>query len=264
MAFASTDGEVSWSKVDKATEYEYTVDDKEMFRTSETSINIFDVVKDVSIKALKVRAVNGNAKSEYTTLSFNTLKLSTPKKGIVDNDPETHELRITWEEVPEASKYLVSVNDKKFVTYHTNVFKPTQEGSYYVNVKCKAYVKDKSIVYLESDVSEKSDLLAYMPGPTLSIDAVNVISWSSSNSFDSYNLYVDGQLSRENIVSPFNLVTGDNPALTKTGEYTIQIEAIKDGVSYWSNVQDEVGTSNINDGEIYSFDNRKFNRVVPS
>ena len=264
LAFTSTDGEVSWSEVKKATEYEYTVNDNDVYKTSETSINIFDVVTETSATKLKVRAVNGETKSEYETLSFTTNKLATPQKGVVSSDPETHEAIITWNEVTNASKYLVSVNDKKFVTYHTNVFKPSTEGDYYVKVKCKAYVKDRSIVYLESDVSEKSEVLGFIPGPSLSIDAVNVVSWSSDAEFDSYNIYVNGEKARENVSSPLNLVTGDNPILTKTGEYTIQIEAIRNGVSYWSNVQDEVGTSNINEKEIYSFDNRKLNKVVPS
>ena len=264
LAFTSSDGEVSWTEVKKAKEYEYTVNDNDVFKTQETSINIFDVVTNTSISQLKVRAVNGEAKSEYATLSFNTSKLATPQKGVVSSDSETHEPIITWSEVENASKYLVSVNDKKFVTYHTNVFKPSTEGEYYIKVKCKAYVKNKSIVYLESDVSEKSEVLGFLPGPSLSIDAVNVISWSSDEEFDSYNIYVNGEKIRENVSSPLNLVTGDNPILTKTGEYTIQIEAIKNGVSYWSNIQEEVGTSNINEKEFYSFDNRKFNRVVPS
>ena len=264
LTFTSTDGEVSWDAVNDAKEYEYTVNEQNILKTSQTSINIFDIVNDISATSLKVRAKNGDKVSDYVSLSFQTKKLATPSKGIVSYDETTHEPQITWEKVSEASKYLVSVNDKKFVSYSTNVYKPTTEGSFYLKVKCKAYVKDKSIVYLESNESEKSEVLNFIPGPTLSVDALNVISWSSSSTYDSFNLWVDGVKVRENVTSPLDLVTGENPILTKTGEYSLQIEARKDGQSYWSNVQDEVGTSNINQNEIYSFDNRKFNKVVPS
>ncbi len=264
LKFASSAGQVEWSSVTGATEYEYTVDNKLFAKTSETSLNIFDVVKDVSVTELKVRAVNGDKVGDFSSLSFTTKKLATPNKGKLAVDEKTHENIIVWDAVEEASSYLVSVNDKNFVTYQTNEFKASTTGDYYIKVKCKAYVKNRQIVYLESDVSEKSETLSYIPGPTLSLYALNQISWSSGYEFDSYNVYIDGVKARENVSSPLDLVTGENPIITKTGEYNIQIEAIKNGVSYWSNVQEEVGTSNINPGEIYSFDNRKFNRVVPS
>lgn len=79
---------------------------------------------------------------------------------------------------------------------------------------------------------------------------INTISWNMSEEIDSYNVYVDGKLAKENVTSPLNMVTGDNPAITATGEYNIQLEAVKGSTSTWSNILEEFGTSNINANEI--------------
>lgn len=265
LAFASSDGEVSWSASKDATEYGYAVNEVDLGTTKETSLNIFDVVMDPSATSLKVWALHGKAKSEAATLSFKTFKLATPNKAVVASDPKTNDYMLRWDEVENANKYLVSVNGGKQVTYHTNSFKPSAKGTFSIEVQAKRYVdKKNSAVYLASEISEKSETLSYLPGPALRNEEINVISWSSEEEFDSYNLWVDGKKIRENVVSPMNLVTGENPVLTKTGEYNIQVEAIKNGTSYWSNVQEAFGTSNINPGEIYSFDNRVFNKNIPS
>ena len=54
----------------------------------------------------------------------------------------------------------------------------------------------------------------------------------------------------------YALTGGEDAAITKTGEYNVQLEAVSGAYSYWSNMLVEVGTYNINQGEIYSFDNR--------
>ena len=135
LAFASSDGEVSWSASKYATEDGYAVNDVSLGTTKETSLNIFDVVRDPSATSLKVWALHGKAKSEAATLSFKTFQLATPSKAVVASDPKTNDYMLRWDEVENANKYLVSVNGGKQVTYHTNSFKPSAKGTFSIEVQ---------------------------------------------------------------------------------------------------------------------------------
>ena len=265
IKFEGKGGDLVWDEVQGATSYEYQIDGGNVESVETNELNIFDVVTSVATNSIKIRAVEGEKRSEFETFTFTCEKLPTPNKPYLVTDEESHEKIFTWDLVEKAFKYEVSINDKPYITYQTNEFKPTSSGTYHVKVRCKSYVKDtQKIVYLQSDVSEQSDSYTYLQGPVLSVGSMNTIEWFGEIEFEQYNIYINGEKTKENVTSPLNLVTGNEPIITKTGEYDIQIEAIKNGNSYWSNIQKEVGTSNINEHEIYSFDNRKFNYNVPS
>ena len=247
--------ELTWSEVEGLT-YEVSVDGTTYVATEDNSVDLLDIVTSESVTTIYVRAKSGKSKSEPATYDIVVVRLAKPEKPTISNNEETHELQFVWEEVENADKYYYSVNGGKWISTSKTNFIPSMEGEYTLSVKARGYA-DKNTLYLESEASEVSDVLSFRVGPNLMNENVNCINWESETEFDSYNLWINGEKVRENVTSPMNLVTGEDPVVTRTGEYDIQIEAIKDGQSAWSNIFKEWGTTNINEGEIFSFDNRQ-------
>ncbi|MBR1867242.1 MAG: InlB B-repeat-containing protein, partial [Clostridia bacterium] len=240
-----------------------SADGENYFAAEGNKVALSSLGLSVGNATLTVVAKKGDKKIAEESFTFEVKKLAAPEKPTITVSEETNEKAFTWNEVENAKNYLVKANDEKnWGIRYTNVYSPSATGDYTIVVKCREYYS-KDVYYLESDESPKSDTLSYLQGPALSGYSANEISWSAEIEFDTYNVWVNGELAKENVTSPLNLVTGEDPVLTQTGEYDVQIEGIKDGVSAWSNVYTEFGTTNINPGEIYSFDNRKLNTPLP-
>ncbi len=264
------DGVLEWDEVSGADSYEVSVNGSDYTAVEGTEADLLTLVTSTDVTKVYVRGVKGDEKGEAAEFAITVVQLAAPEKPAVEQDPDTHALRIKWNEVANGNRYLVTITTNgtagREITYNRNYFEPASTGSYSLVVKAKGY-SSGSTLYLTSAASPASDVVEYLEGPVLAVANINEISWTTGETeFDSFNLYINNQKVRENVEMPaegaYSLVAGSNPVLTKTGEYTVQIEAIKNGVSYWSNQLVEFGTSNINENEIYSFDNRKVNFTV--
>ena len=256
-------GVLSWDEVENATTYEISIGDATN-TTDDVKQDLTELITDEGSYTISVKAKNETTSSETATYSLTAVKLPTPSTPVIESDPVTHMVKFVWTGGENTRGYLQQINDGKWVSNTETYYSISSTGTYTISVKAKSYAAN-DVLYLESDASEKSATCEYQQGPVLSLDGMSLISWASDTEFDSYNLWVNGEKVKEGVESGetgYNLVLGDAPALTKTGEYNLQIEAIKDGNSYWSNVLEEVGTYNINPNEIYSFDNRKANFTV--
>ena len=251
---ANSSGVLSWTAAD-GVEYEVSVNGSDYVSAENNSVNLLEFVKSAEVNKIYVRAKQGKKSSEPAVYELSVVQLAAPRKAEISADPVTHENTFVWNDVPNANRYYYSINGGKWISTNKTSFTPVTTGNFNISVKARGYF-NKNTIYLESAPSPVSDTLSFLLGPSLRNDRINCISWEAAEDFDSYNLWVDGVKVKENVTSPMNLVTGDDPVLTKTGEYDIQIEAIKGGKSAWSNIYEEFGTSNINQNEIYSFDNR--------
>ena len=253
-------GVLSWESVKDAQEYKVTIADT----TKSVTENKFDLlgeVKEAGEYTVTVKAYVGSVEKKNGEFAFTAVKLGAPTKPVIETDSETHAVRFVWQGDENTRAYLQKVNDGKWITNGDGYFDVASTGDYVITVKAKGYASGKTL-YLESAESEMSERFSYLQGPVLGVESINVIRWTSDTEFDSYNLWANGQKIKENVVCTdgvYNLIIGDDPAITKTGEYNLQIEGVKDGKSYFSNMLEEVGTSNINENELYSFDNRVAN-----
>lgn len=256
--FVLKNGVLKWDDIEGASAYEYSFDGNTYKEINDASLNLLELVYEPGDYVIKLRGKAGEKIGEIGEYVFKAQKPTAPTKPVIEEDAQTHEFRFKWSS-EKGDKYLLSVNDGKWFTISKNTYTLDGNGTYAIQVKVKGFSVD-NMLFLESDASLKSDPFENFKGPALMIEDVNVISWSSETEFDSYNIYVDGIMVKENILldenGEFNLVAGTSPVITKTGEYSIQIEGIKNGRSAWSNILEEVGTTNINKNEIASFDNR--------
>lgn len=257
----SKKGVLTWDKTEGATGYELTIDGKTTALT-EAKADLTEIVTTTGDLSAEIKAVKGEEKSEAGTYTFTARKLPTLAKPTVYFDSYTHEYSFKWTGGENVSGYQYSMNGGNWFTETGTERKITSTGEWTIAVRAKAYATGNTL-YLAGDSSETSESINYKLGPTLSVPAANNIActWDAeSETYDSFNLWVNGVKYKEDIEftsgESLNLVMGSNPILTKTGEYDLQVEAIKDGESYWSTMQTEFGTMNINEGEIYSFDNR--------
>ncbi|MGN1062634.1 MAG: hypothetical protein ACI4RO_05835, partial [Candidatus Scatosoma sp.] len=210
----------------------------------------------------------GDKKSEAAEFPLTVIQLEAPEKPVVTIDSETQAKRIAWNAVENAEKYEIKVNEGNWTTSAKNYYEPNRTGEYTVTVRCKGY-GDNTTIYLRSTESETSDSFQFLESPALDCPAIHVLSLDTSVDFDSYNLWINKSGSSqkrkiENIQftdGRINLVT--NGYVTETGEYDLQVEAVKDGVSWWTATYTEFGTTNINEKELFSFDNRT-SRITPS
>ncbi len=254
------DGTLTWPEVAGAT-YKISVDGTNYVDAASNSVSVFDYVKSTSVTKVYVKATKDGKDTAVGDIAVEVVQLATPAKPEIVFNEEMKTQQFVWNEVENVKQYSISVNDGKWTKYLNPYWTPGSTGAYTIKVKCIEYVKvssSKNQIFLASGESEVSDTLNFIEGPVLSLDRIHVVSWAATEEFDSYNIWIDGVKVRENVESPLNLVTGDDPVITKTGEYDIQIEAIKGEQSVYSNVLEETGTMNINEGEIYSFDNRVY------
>ena len=264
-------GVLSWEAVAEAQEYKVVISDGtnvgEPKTVTENKFDLLSAVTQAGSYTASIKAYAGTSAVKAGDFAFTAVKLGTPSKPVLETDSVTHLEKFVWQSNDTNTRnYLQSINDGKWVTNSEGFYEISATGSYYISVKAKAYANGK-VLYLESDASERSETVGHLQGPVLRVESMNVIKWSADTDFDAYNLWINGQKAKENVVcgsEGYNLITGADPAITKTGEYNLQIEAIKDGESYFSNILEEVGTHNINENELYSFDNRKanFNQIT--
>ncbi len=256
-------GVLSWTATE-GTSYEISVDNQTWKAVEDgNEANLLDIVTSTATTKVYVRATQGSKKGEAAEFALTVEKLPTPEKPEKVVDEETHSMRIEWAKVSDADKYEVKVNDGNWTTSSKAYYVPNKTGDYVVTVRCKGFADD-GVLYLASDSSVSSDSIKFVEAPALSVPNINVLACSSSVVFDSYNLWINKSNTAEKWKvedvefdeGQLNLVIGETPVLTETGEYDIQLEAIVDGVSWWSEMLYEVGTSNINENELFSFDNR--------
>ena len=254
----NTKGALTWDEVEGATSYDVVIGDQ-VTTVQKTSQDLFELITSAGDYTVSVSAVGGEA----ATYEFKAVQLETPSKPVISEDSVTHAVKFVWEGGENTRAYLQEVNGSgKWISNSDNYYEIRGSGSYTISVKAKGYAA-KDVLYLESAASEVSEIYEHKQGPVLELISMAVIDWTVEDGveFDSYNLWIDGKKVKENVEpgeGGYALTGGDNPAITKTGEYNVQIEAVADEVSYWSNMLVEVGTYNINEGEIYSFDNRIF------
>ena len=253
----NTKGELSWDGVEGATSYEVSVGDQ-VKTVTKTKQDLFELITTPGSYTVSVSATGGKA----ATYSLTAVQLDTPSTPVIVEDSDTHAVRFVWEGGANTRSYLQEVNGSgRWVSNTENYYEISSAGTYSIAVKAKAYAA-KQVLYLESEASATSETYEYVQGPIVELWDVGVINWSVEDGveYDSFNLWANGEKIKENVQTTdegYNLTGGDDPAITKTGEYNIQIEAVKDGQSYWSNMLMEVGTYNVNENEIYSFDNRQ-------
>ena len=261
-------GRLTWKAVDGATGYEVSVNGIDYTSVEEEEFDVFSLIKDESVSKLYVRAKDEAGTSQAAELDVTVEQLAAPEKPEVVEDEETHAKQFNWAEVENANRYGVKVNDSEnWVSVKNNYWTLTEDGTYSIAVKCLAYV-DGTEIYLESAASETSDSVEYIAGPLLYCDTLNEIYWQleDGSSFSQYDLWIDGKEAAADIgfhgnENPLNLV--EEEYLTRTGEYNIQIKAVKeDGAYAWSNMLGNLGTGNINPNEFYSFDNRIYSTPV--
>ena len=255
----SSKGVLSWDEVDEATAYELVIDGETTTVESERQ-DLFELITVPGEYTVSITAKNATVSSESASYSFTAVKLPTPTKPIIETDPISHTAQFVWSGGEKTRAYLQQINGGKWVSNSNAYYDITSSGSYAISVKAKGYAAN-NVLYLDSDASEVSETYEHQQGAVLSLLDMCLIDWTVEDgaSFDAYNLWVNGEKVKENIErveGGYSLILGDDPAITKTGEYNVQIEAVKNGNSYWSNMLYEVGTYNINEGEIYSFDNR--------
>ena len=253
----NTKGELSWDGVEGATSYVVSVG-SQVKEVSRTKQDLFELITTPGSYTVSVSAVGGKA----ATYSLTAVQLDTPSTPVIVEDPDTHAVRFVWEGGANTRSYLQEVNGSgRWVSNTENYYEISSAGTYSIAVKAKAYAA-KQVLYLESEASATSETYEYVQGPIVELWDVGVINWSVEDGveYDSFNLWANGEKIKENVLTSdegYDLTGGSDPAITKTGEYNIQIEAVKDGQSYWSNMLMEVGTYNVNENEIYSFDNRQ-------
>ena len=249
-------GELTWDEVESATAYEIVIGDQ-VTTVNKTKQDLFDVITSAGDYTVSVSAVGG----ESATYEFKAVQLAAPSTPVIAEDPETHAVKFVWKGGENTRAYLQEINGSgKWVSNAENYFEITSAGTYTISVKAKGYAA-KDVLYLESAASAASETYEHKPGPVLQLTDMAVIDWTVEDGveFDSFNLWINGVKVKENIQRTeegYALTGGENPAITKTGEYNVQLEAIDGDNSYWSNMLVEIGTYNINQGEIYSFDNR--------
>lgn len=255
---------LSWTQLERATSYEVTIGEQ-TYPVTEAKIDLTQHVTAAGEYVIGVKAVAGSVKSEAVSITITAQKLTAPEKPVIATDEYDHSVKFTWT-VAEGAKYLMQINNNgKWLTNNDGVMQLQNSGDYVISVKQKGYAKE-NVLYIESDPSEPSDSYTFVKGPTLSLEDVCEVSWSNESDYDSFNVWINGELAKENVSMTggvYKLTGGESPAITKTGEYDVQIEAVKDGVSSWSNLLKELGTLNINENEIYSFDNGIAKMNVP-
>ena len=252
-------GVLSWDDVEGATAYEIVIGDQ-VKTVEDNKQDLFALVTSAGDYTVSVSAVGGEA----ATYQFKAVQLSAPSTPVIVEDPETHAIKFVWEGAENTRSYLQQVNDGNWVSNTESYYEISSTGSYAISVKAKGYAAN-NVLYLESPATAVSETYDHKQGPVLQLLGMEVINWTVEDDvvFDSYNLWVNGVKVKENVEcgeEGYDIVA--NSAVTKTGEYNIQLEAIDNGYSYWSNMLVEVGTYNINENEIYSFDNRIANFPV--
>lgn len=252
-------GVLSWEDVDSATAYEVVIGDQ-VKTVEDNKQDLFALVSTAGDYTVSVSAVGGEA----ATYEFKAVQLAAPSTPVIVEDPETHAMKFVWEGAENTRAYLQQVNDGNWVSNTESYYEISSTGSYAISVKAKGYAAN-NVLYLESPATAVSETYEHKQGPVLQLLGMEVINWTVEDDvvFDSYNLWVNGVKVKENVEcgeEGYDIVA--NSAVTKTGEYNIQLEAVDNGQSYWSNMLVEVGTYNINENEIYSFDNRIANFPV--
>ena len=252
----NTKGELTWDEVESATSYEIVIGDQ-VTTVEKTKQDLFALITSAGDYTVSVSAVGGEA----ATYEFKAVQLEAPSTPVIVEDSETHAVKFVWEGGENTRAYMQEVNGSgKWISNSENSYEITATGTYTITVKAKGYAAN-DVLYLESAPSQTSETYEHKQGPVLQLTGMAVIDWTVDDGveFDSYNLWINGVKVKENVQKTddgYALTGGEDPAITKTGEYNVQLEAVSGAYSYWSNMLVEVGTYNINQGEIYSFDNR--------
>lgn len=172
---------LSWDKVDGAIKYIVEINGEE----HETDTNSYKI-EDGTYGTLEMRVkAIGKTQSEFSSKITETAtwKLTAPT-GLVQNGGQ-----ITWNEVPFALGYVVSVGGIQYSTqttsYNFNANSP-------VSVKVLA-VGDEENGLMHSDYSSEITLSPALQTPVLSLNKT-IISWQVIDGAGCYEVYLDGTL----------------------------------------------------------------------
>lgn len=172
---------LSWDKVDGANKYVVEINGEE-YATNTNSYKIQDgIYGTLEMRVKAVGKTQGEFSSKITETA--TWKLTSPT-GLVQNGGQ-----ITWNEVPFALGYVVSVGGIQYSTqttsYNFNANSP-------VSVKVLA-VGDEENGLMHSDYSSEITLSPALQTPVLSLNKT-IISWQVIDGAGSYEVYLDGTL----------------------------------------------------------------------
>lgn len=140
---------------------------------------------------------------------------------------------LSWNRVDNASGYVVSVNDTEYST-HAYFLELSLQNNVDYTIKVKAVGSGK---YKDSDFSapleykgrQNSDL-SRLPTPSISmIDGQGNIYWSLVGSSEGYRVFKNNTL---HLTIKDKYTTSCALGITEPGTYSIQIQAVGDGVNY--------------------------------
>ena len=262
---------LSWDGEDGAM-YEVSEDGTNWIKVESDRVNLLDVVTTTATTKIFVRWYVGDVKGEIAEFPITVQTLGVPKKATYYFNEETVERGFTWEKVEGANQYQVKVTSDGVTgnwvnASGTNVHIIGETGTHAISVRCKGFF-DGDVLMIPGGASEVSDAISVYTAPTLKVPDTNRITWMADVEFDSYKLSITDGLGNKTIHENIELEGVDlnlveEGYITKTGEYDIQVIGVKNGQSYGSNIWFDFGTLNINDNEIYSFDNRQMNMTLP-
>ena len=172
---------LSWDKISGAKKYVVEINGKE-YETNTNSYKIEDGI--YGALEMRVKAV-GKSQSEYSSKITERAiwKLASPT-GLAQNGEQ-----ITWNEVPFALGYVVSVGGVQY---------STQTTSYSFNVDTPVLVKvlavgDEENGLMHSDYSSEITLSPALQTPVLNLNKT-VVGWQAIDGAGSYEIYLDGTL----------------------------------------------------------------------
>ena len=229
----STKVTLTWDAVANATSYEVNADGT-IIDTGEETICVHTNLEPNTEHKYKVRAVNGDGKSQWSEeQTITTYLLETPKN--VQVNPESREITLHWDEVAGATSYEVKINAEQTVTtteptYIHEGLTPNTMYSY----RIRAIAIDGTSNWSEEIKTNTTELANEVPKKIAAVAGSTKITvmWESVLDADSYEVSIDGGETID-VGTATNYV---NTTLTPGTEhrYRIRSRNIK-GVSEWSN-----------------------------
>lgn len=148
---------------------------------------------------------------------------------------------LSWNRVDNASGYVVSVNDTEYST-HANFLELSLQNNIDYTIKVKAVGSGK---YKDSEYStpleyknKQNNELSRLPSPSISmIDGQGNIFWSLVGSSQGYRVFKNNVL---HITINDKYTTSCALGITEPGTYSIQIQAVGDGVTYSDSAKSNV------------------------
>ena len=229
----STKVTLTWDAVANATSYEVNADGT-IIDTGEETICVHTNLEPNTEHKYKVRAVNGDGKSQWSEeQTITTYLLETPKN--VQVNPESRKITLHWDEVAGATRYEVKINAEQTVTVTESTYiheglTPNTMYSY----RIRAIAADGTSNWSEEIKASTTELANEVPKKIAAVAGSTKITvmWENALDADSYEISIDGGAA----IDVGTATTYVNTTLTPGTEhkYKIRSKNIK-GTSEWSN-----------------------------